>query len=83
MSGDSPFGPDAIAKSVHATLDAAFSAIPADRKHAVIIDATTVDGGSARAMFVQRVDHGWNIVLEGDVDRAHGVSGAVTVAKSW
>lgn len=77
------FGPDAIAKSVHATLDAAFSAIPADRKHAVIIDATTVDGGTVRAMFVQRKDDGWNLEMSIDVSKDHGVSGAVTVAKSW
>lgn len=83
---DSLLGPAAIASAVHATLDAAFKAIPADKSHAVIIDAVTDQGGTVRGMFVQRTANGWNVVLEGEVSGqlgAAGAAGAVVVAKAW
>lgn len=80
---DSLLGPAAIASAVHATLDAAFKAIPADKSHAVIFDGTTDAGGTVRGMFVQRTANGWNVVLEGEISHGHGAVGSVVVAKAW
>ena len=78
------FSQDTLAKAVHDSLDAAYAAIPADKRHAVIFDGTAAQGSSGvRAMYVQRIDGGWNVVLEGDVDTAHGAAGHVVIAKSW
>jgi hypothetical protein len=79
----SGLGPDAIAKGVHDTLDAAFKAIPADKHNAVIFDATAENGGGVNGMYVHRTDNGWNIVLEGGVDKTHGVEGKAVIAKTW
>lgn len=85
MSGESPFSQQSIAKAVHASLDAAFAAIPAGRSHAVIFDGTAASSGGAqmRALYVQRSERGWNVAIEGDVDAVHGVAGSVVVGKSW
>lgn len=79
------FSPDAIAKSVHATLDAAYAAIPDGKAHAIIFDGTasTEDGPAIRALYVQRAPDGWNVVLEGGYSGPGGVSGQVAVAKAW
>lgn len=79
------FSPEAIAKSVHATLDEAFAAIPEGRSHALIVDGEYYGGRGvrARALYVQRVGKGWNIALEGDWNGNNLPDGKVSLLKSW
>lgn len=85
MSGESPFSAASIQKAVHATLEDAFAAIPAGRSHAVLFDGTYSKdaGGTIRAMFVERVGNGWDMVFEGEVASHRGVAGQVVVSRSW
>ncbi len=85
MSGESPFSASSVQKAVHATLEDAYAAIPAGRSHAVLFDGTYAreNGGTVRAMYVQRVGDGWDVVLEGDVSTHQGAAGQVVVSKSW
>jgi len=81
----SPFSPAELQKAVHTSLAAAYEAIPPGRTHALLFDGTaaTGQGGAVRALYVQRLDDGWNIALEGDVSTHTGAAGSVVVAKSW
>lgn len=83
MTGD--LSTDALVKGLHATLDAAYAAIPDGKAHAIIFDGTasTEDGPAIRALYVQRAPDGWNVVLEGGYSGPGGVSGQVAVAKAW
>ncbi len=78
-----PFSPESLAKSLHATLEDAFKAIPPEHSHAFLFDAVTAPGFGVQAIYVQRAPKGWNIELAGAVDKKHGVSGRVALAKSW
>jgi hypothetical protein len=79
------FSPAATMKAVHATLDEAVAAIPPGKHNAVLIDGTysDTDGATVRGLWVRRTDSGWITVLEGKVDRVHGLAGQVATAKSW
>lgn len=79
------FSPAHLAQAVHATLDEATAAIAPGKHNAVLIDGTysATDGASLRGLWVRRTDSGWTTVLEGSVDKSHGVAGKVATAKSW
>lgn len=78
-------GPSAIASGVHTTLDDAFRAIPAGDTHAIILDGTYAkeDGPAGRVLFVQRVEHGWNVAIGAGYDKPHGASATAEVLRSW
>jgi hypothetical protein len=71
------------AKAIHATLDDAQAAIPADHKRALLIGADYHDGLGVRAVYVQRAADGWNVLLEGAYSGDDGPSAGFAVARSW
>jgi hypothetical protein len=81
---ESPFSAAAIARSVHDTLDEAQAAIPADAKTAILLDGTYTNGHpQARALYVQRLEHGWSTALEAAWQGPHDYGGKVAVMKVW
>ncbi len=85
MPLDSPFSPDAIARSVHATLDGAIAAIPDGHTHAILIDGSyqQADGPAGRVMFVQKAPDGWDVAFSAGYDRPHGIGAQVALMDSW
>lgn len=75
-----PFSADAIAKSVHKTLDEAMVALPEGKKHALLIDASTDNG--VKAVYVSKIDDKWQIALETGYD-GHAAHGRVATALVW
>jgi hypothetical protein len=77
--------PAVIAKSVHASLDAALAAIPVGHTHALLFDGRYADdtGPVVQAVYVEKAPHGWQIALSGGYSGTHGVLGQVEIAKSW
>ncbi len=79
------FNPAATAKAVHATLNAAFAAIPEGHTKAVIIEGThtETDGPDIEGAFVLRGDDGnWGFVVGGGYNRTEGAHGGFKVAWS-
>lgn len=78
-------GPAAIASAVHATLDAAFAAIPDGDTHAVLLDGTysKADGPGGRVVFALRQPNGWQMADYLGYDKPHGVTAGVDLVRSW
>lgn len=79
------FDPAATSKSVHDSLVAAYAALPADAKHAIIVDATAEHGERPHVagFYVHKTDKGWQTVIGGEWDGGDHVSGKVAVMKVW
>lgn len=81
------FDPASTQQAVHHTLDAALSAIPEGRNHALIIDGTkTREGGQAEAIFATRVTKNdkvdWTLAA-GIAYDGHNVRGGFETKVSW
>jgi hypothetical protein len=74
----STFDPQSIAKSVHNTLEDAYAAIPPGKRRALIIDASAQQR-EMRALYVERLSHGWSVALEGRVSHGHKPDGKVAL----
>jgi len=78
------FAPSSLAKAVHATLDEALATIPdGDSKALVIRGWVDESGPVVSAMWVQRAQHGWNVLLEGAYGGHDGPDVGVAIARSW
>lgn len=80
-----PFSLTATQAAIHATLDAAYAAIPPGDTHAVLLDGTysKADGPGGRIVFAQRVPGGWQMADYLGYDKPHGATAGVELAKSW
>jgi hypothetical protein len=74
-----PFSADAIAASVHATMDDALRAIPMGKRGAFLVDAT---GGTVRAVLAARIGDNWQAAAGVDYD-GHQAAGRVALIGSW
>lgn len=81
----SVFGPASTLKAMHDTLEEAKAAVPSGKKNAIFVDGTysAQDGAGLRGLYMRRTATGWNVVFEGDVDRAHGVAAKVGTVRVW
>lgn len=78
---DSPFNADSISKAIHASLDSAIAGLPADKNHAILLDATRADG--LRGVLVMREPGGWTVAIEGAWAGPHKLSAGVQAIKAW
>lgn len=73
-----PFDPSNTAHSVHDTLEDAYAAIPPGKRRALIVDASTKDR-AVTALYVERLDHGWSVALDGEWRGGAKVDGKVAL----
>lgn len=78
---DIPFSADSLSKAIHASLDSALAALPSDKTHAILLDATRDDG--LRGVLVLREPNGWTVAIEGAWAGPHKLSAGVQAIKAW
>lgn len=74
------FSPEALAKSVHATLDDAFQAIPDGKRAALLM---TADTHSASALVAARINDHWQLAAGGTWEKDAKPIGKVALVGYW
>lgn len=80
MADPNPFSPQALAQSVHDTLDDAMSVVPPGKRGALLVDATAQ--GQVQLVLATRIGKGWQFGVGAGYD-GHHVEGKVALMGSW